>query len=443
MDCESKNQNAPLKNVYAWSFKKDADQWQMNPEGTEFFAPPLQLNVTGKGWVTLVLSSQKEALVSIVWRGFQEEAFKHRNFMVLGDGRMRHYNIQIGENLAWTGDIAVFGLRLPSDAGIEIESIAIASDPSGPPEVETVYFGFENAPNRAGRICRVRAQFFNRGGTQADGVTACLILPPALRLVSSNLEQTLDTLGQGDYAGLSWEVLAEEPGDYPIQLMASLEGNALPKLEATLHFSKSLNLPKADYVPEPRPVETSVDVLAYYFPGWSSDIQWDCVRRITPVRKPMLGWYDEGNPECVDWQIKWAAENGIKCFLVDWYWTLGNQQFTHWLDAYRKARYRDHLKIALMWANHGELGMHTPEDTRKVLRFWIDNYFSLDSYYQIDGKPVVFIFGPECIRRDLGEAAVCARFSMRPNSGRATRVSRAFLSFRPGASISGRVTCRR
>ena len=34
-------------------------------------------------------------------------------------------------------------------------------------------------------------------------------------------------------------------------------------------------------------------------------------------RKPVLGWYDETNPEVIDWQIKYLGENGISFAFVD------------------------------------------------------------------------------------------------------------------------------
>src|SRR5690606_24644309 len=147
-------------------------------------------------------------------------------------------------------------------------------------------------------------------------------------------------------------------------------------------------------VPEPQPVETSVDVCAYYFPGWGSDASWDPIRAVAPQRKPLLGWYDESNPEVVDWQIKWAVENGISCFLVDWYWTRGRQHLTHWFEAYRNAAYRDMLDVAIMWANHNPKGSHSIEDWRAVTQEWIDRYFNLPTYYRIDNKPAVFIWDP-------------------------------------------------
>ena len=122
-----------------------------------------------------------------------------------------------------------------------------------------------------------------------------------------------------------------------------------------------------------------------------------------PLRKPVLGWYDESNPECADWQIKWAVEHGITFFMVDWYWCEGNRQLEHWLhDAYMKAKFRKYLKWAVMWANHNRPNTHSLEDWRNVTQYWIDHYFGMEEYYRIDGRPAVFIWAPANIRRDVG-----------------------------------------
>ncbi len=108
----------------------------------------------------------------------------------------------------------------------------------------------------------------------------------------------------------------------------------------------------------------------------------------------------------MDWQIKWAVENGISCFLVDWYWVQGRRQLTHWFEAYRKATYRDFLKVAIMWANHNPPNTHSVEDWLRVTRHWIEHYFSMKSYYHINGKPAVFIWNPKGIRSDLGGSGI-------------------------------------
>ena len=105
----------------------------------------------------------------------------------------------------------------------------------------------------------------------------------------------------------------------------------------------------------------------------------------------------------MDWQIKWAVENGISCFLVDWYWVAGSQHLFHWFDAYRKARYRDYLQVAIMWANHNPNGTHSREDWRNVTQEWIDKYFNLPRAITISmGKPAVFLWNDNLIRDDLG-----------------------------------------
>jgi hypothetical protein len=130
------------------------------------------------------------------------------------------------------------------------------------------------------------------------------------------------------------------------------------------------------------------------------------VAQTLPEIKPLLGWYDEGSPEVIDWQIKWAVEHGISSFCVDWYWNKGHRRLEHWVKGYYKARYRKYLKWYMMYANHNQPGAHSTEDQIAVTKFWIDNYFKTPEYYKIDGKPVVCYFAPSNLDRDfIAEAA--------------------------------------
>lgn len=164
---------------------------------------------------------------------------------------------------------------------------------------------------------------------------------------------------------------------------------------------------KASYVPEPVPVKSDIEITALYYPGTEWMPEWDMVEQTLPHIKPLLGWYDEGNPEVIDWQIKWAVEHGISTFFVDWYWNEGEQRLDHWVKGFYKAKYRSYLKWAIMWANHNQKGAHSTKDFRNVVQFWIDNYFRTPEYYRIDGKPVVQIYQASNIDRDMiAEAAL-------------------------------------
>ena len=57
------------------------------------------------------------------------------------------------------------------------------------------------------------------------------------------------------------------------------------------------------YVPEPQPVKSVVEITALYYPGTEHMPEWDMVAQTRPEIKPLLGWYDEGSPEVIDWQI--------------------------------------------------------------------------------------------------------------------------------------------
>ena len=160
------------------------------------------------------------------------------------------------------------------------------------------------------------------------------------------------------------------------------------------------------YVPEPQPVKSCIEITALYYPGTEHMPEWDMVAQTSPQIKPLLGWYDEGSPEVIDWQIKWAVEHGITSFCVDWYWNKGHRRLEHWVKGYYQARFRKHLKWYMMYANHDQPGSHSTEDQIAVTKFWIDNYFKTPEYYTIDGKPVVCYWADANLNRDfIAEAA--------------------------------------
>jgi hypothetical protein len=392
---------APKSGVYSWKFGGDTSPWRVHPGAAELFAPPLNLAVKSKGWAAVTVKSEKETTGSILWSAADTRHVQTADFPIPADPNPRTCNVELEGIPEWHDPVAAFGIRLPE--GVRLESIAITDKPQGPADLAVTYVGFENAVNRTSTPCHVIAQVVNNGGAKSDLVPARLVLSPDLRFAGTSADQTVPSLEHGETGTLRWVITSPMPGAHKVLLKVGA-GNIV---EAPLTLARILGLPKADYVPEPRKLKTDADLCAFYFPGWDTDAKWDCIRRVAPIRKPALGYYDESSPECVDWQIKWAVENGIACFLVDWYWVQGAQSLTHWFEAYRKARYRDLLKVAIMWANHNPPNTHSAEDWRNVTRHWIDHYFNLPAYYRIDDKPAVFIWAPDNVRNDLkGSEAV-------------------------------------
>ena len=164
--------------------------------------------------------------------------------------------------------------------------------------------------------------------------------------------------------------------------------------------------PQSKYVPKPKPVRGEYEVGMYYFPRWQIYRWWSYLENF-PERKPLLGYYREGDPEVADWQIKWMVEHGVTFIVYDWYWESGVIQLEHALEnGYFRAKYRDKIKFCLLWANHNSPGTASAEDMVKVTRYWLDNYFLKPEYLKVDGKPVVIIFNPSRLTNDMGVEAV-------------------------------------
>lgn len=162
-------------------------------------------------------------------------------------------------------------------------------------------------------------------------------------------------------------------------------------------------------IPPPGPVSTGeYQVGVYYFPGWPTREKWQVLDAF-PERMPLLGYYAEGDPTVMDWQIKWAVEHGISFFAFDWYWDRGRRQLEHALDeGYLRARFRPYLRFCLLWANHNPRGSSSEADLFAVLDYWIAHYFRRPEYLLLDGKPVVIIFSVKRLRDDMGSDAVAA-----------------------------------
>ncbi len=390
----------PITGQYAWNLKTDG-AWRIADSAVERFSPPLRLAIEDRGWATIEIESERDTVGTLLWAVEGIPGLQSESFSIRGGDHSRAYNLELFGNKAWTGTLLALGLRIEASDAVPT-TVAIGEEPAGPPELAVTYFGFENGINRAGADCEVLLRVTNVGGRR-QGIRGIHLEPgEGLEVTAGPEDVQVDGLDHEEYVDVVWTVRASEPGAR--SALVHFEGKGYLPEPATAHltFSEPLGLEAADYVPEPRPVKTSIEVAAYYFPGWDSPAKWDPVQRVAPIRKPVLGYYDESNPECVDWQIKWAVENGISVFLVDWYWVKGNQHLTHWFEAYKKSRYRDHLKVAIMWANHNPPDTHSREDWRAVTQEWIDQYFGMESYYRIDGKPALFLWDPRNLRNDLG-----------------------------------------
>lgn len=370
------------------------------------FAPPIDVPAHERPWLTLRMKSSNGRFGAVWWAGRDRHGPGRLDFPIEADGRFHTYAVDMSRSGSWGGRIIGLAVSpsLARGADVTVDWLRLGARPAGRADLRRVHFGFRDAVNRAGKDRPVVLRVVNRGGEPARNLRAALEVEGAARLRSpAEVRGGDDEVPFGETASFRWTVRAERPCTARAVVEVKGDGLEAADFTADLEFTEAPDVEPADYVPEPDPVETPYEIAAYYFPGWERPAKWAPVRSVAPERKPVLGWYDESDPEVADWQIKWAVEHGISVFLVDWYWCEGRRQLDHWLhDAYLRSRYRRHLKFAVMWANHNPPGTHSREDWRAVTRYWIENYFPLDEYYRIDGRPAVYIWDPRNVRRDVG-----------------------------------------
>lgn len=167
------------------------------------------------------------------------------------------------------------------------------------------------------------------------------------------------------------------------------------------------NIKLTSYVPEPNPVTVDRIVAAHYYAAWkkgSAEIHegFDDIHDY-PERTPLMGYYDEENPAVCDWEIKWAVEHGINCFIHCWYRKIENMgkpvtekdlRCGHGLhEALFNAKYQKYMKFAIMFENSPLWGTTDEKDIlENLMPFWMENYFKRDNYLKIDNKPVLCVY---------------------------------------------------
>lgn len=400
----------------SWQGPALAEQWldAGDADGTASapirLSPELQISASANRFVCVRMATRSQGSGRLYAVSDQKYGWEAVSFPLRADGKLHSYNVPAASLGNWKGNIVRLGLQVPvlADTQTQIESIDVAAEPSGPPELELTYFGPTDGIQRAGRPTRVSCTLQNRGGQLAENVQLTLRANSDVQ-ITSGATQSIDQLSLYLPKTVDWVITSSKLGKLDLNLDVTGPGADVLHGRTTLNLTQVPKVAASDYVPEPQPVRSDYEIGAFYFPGFPTANAWAPIRNY-PNRKPILGWYDESNPECADWQIKWSVEHGINFYLVDWYWCQGNRQLDHWLrNAYGKARYKKYLKWAVMWANHNAPNTHSAEDWRKVTQYWIDNYFQTPEYYQIEGKPAVFIWAPSNIRGDVGGTEQAAK----------------------------------
>lgn len=171
------------------------------------------------------------------------------------------------------------------------------------------------------------------------------------------------------------------------------------------------------------------DIAAYIWPAYTGDEprtrmfweegigEWQTVKNAKPKangyswdRKPVWGYENEADPAVMSKQIDAALAHGVNVFIYDWYWFDQRPFLENCLnDGFLKAENCEKMKFYIMWANHDanytwdlRNSDHVNETIWKgaadrkqfeiIGKRWLDQYFTRENYYKIQGKPVVSIY---------------------------------------------------
>lgn len=315
--------------------------------------------------------------------------------------------------MVWKGVIPFFTIgQLFNDRVFPVKDLAFhATRPDVPADpVVTAAYASEAIP-RAGRPFPVEIVVRNYGTRPAthlrfefDGLPAGVqVLHPSELAPAEPLPGTdgRDTIQLKRLPPLSservYKVWLSDLGVGSHTFGVTLYADDVParRTEVKTEVKPSLNLPKMDYPPEPKKIDTApYEIGAFVFPVWGVGFPygWNCDWSHAPWRKPVLGWYNECETETLDWQIKYLAENGISYVLVDWYYNRGNPRPNQWPERFQKAKYRKYLKWQVNWCNEAGVRRHSLADHEKLTHYWIDHFFKDPQYRFVNGMPAVMVF---------------------------------------------------
>ena len=167
-----------------------------------------------------------------------------------------------------------------------------------------------------------------------------------------------------------------------------------------------------DYVPVPvKPAgeekyNVGINVCSIWRNGYAPQGGWSIISPFDD-RQPVLGYYDEGNPETADWEIKYLLEHGVdfQAFCV----YFGNRASAEQLEAYHlydgfmNAKYSDMTKFAIIWeAAGGQCPANMAVFKNSYVPYMIENFFKDPRYMTIDNKPVFIVYGHGSLKSALG-----------------------------------------
>lgn len=151
------------------------------------------------------------------------------------------------------------------------------------------------------------------------------------------------------------------------------------------------------------PEKDDIDVHMIVYPMWreGSHFGWDRIGGY-PERTPYLGYFDSGNIEATNMQIKWLLEHGVDAMIIPFSRATGNigqkvkfsnrEETLH--NGYFNSPYRDKIKFGILYSGISRSSLASIYDFKNnIVPYWIEHYFKHDNYVTTgSGQAVLYMY---------------------------------------------------
>lgn len=247
-------------------------------------------------------------------------------------------------------------------------------------------------------------------GVQSAGQAFCTSDRQFLRRFTPNVWQHIRMEADVKNHRITVKIDGKICGDFPFtlagkQAFTGVSVSFAPQKDASLLFCDIVceeSNDYSDYCPEPKNVrhnayEIGVNVCNMWREG--HHFGWD---RITyfDANTPLIGPYDEGNPEVADWEIKFMTEHGITFQHFCWYcpdplidFPIKRSRMDSALrDGFMNARYSDKMKFIIMWENNTYRNTDPEAFKEYVWKYWCEYFFTDPRYLIVENKPLLSLW---------------------------------------------------
>jgi autotransporter-associated beta strand protein len=252
---------------------------------------------------------------------------------------------------------------------------------------------------RAGRGSQITIVLQYTNPAALNNLSVELVPPAGVAPAGSTTSLVLSVASwqPGEVRSFSWNVQSAHATNTTATVRVKQGSYTFLTTNFPVWWQSVLAVTNLDYVPAPVPAGTGrYLVSAIVCPFWR-DTGYSSIYGY-PDRKPALGYFDEGDFEPTDWEIKWALEHGVSCFVTCWYRAPANvgsspvvPEHHRWLEGgFLNGRYGTQAKFAIM--SVGDIVNSQGDLVTNVFPYWLENYFKRTNYLVLDHKPVLFFF---------------------------------------------------